>query len=234
MDRGQAVRGSQAAPENTWPRCAAALTAAAAGRRARPGGPGAAASGRVAHTFGTGWRAGAGLGEPFLGLADSPWTRSHEVRVPAPPAPRSCSPARAGPTSGACGACCPAAPSGPGPGPARPAAGAPGRASSWNPRCESIVPRLCALSSRGETASRALRQEGCGVSEGNSAEASVVERPSGEAHGRGERRGHPGFRAQTTAPSSCRGQREAHEGFDRCGIIIKSASLQHVFYPEII
>lgn len=54
----------------------------------------------------------------------------------------------------------------------------------------------------------------------------MVERPSGEAHGRGERRGHPGFRAQTTAPSSCRGQREAHEGFDRCGIIIKSASLQ--------
>lgn len=96
VDRGQAVRGSQAAPENTWPRCAAALTAAAAGRRARPGGPGAAASGRVAHTFGTGWRAGAGLGEPFLGSADSPWTRSREVRVTAPPAPRSCSPARAG------------------------------------------------------------------------------------------------------------------------------------------
>lgn len=180
VDRGQAVRGSQAAPENTWPRCAAALTAAAAGRRARPGGPGAAASGRVAHTFGTGWRAGAGLGEPFLGSADSPWTRSREVRVTAPPAPRSCSPARAGPTPGARGVCCPAAPSGPGPGPARSAAGAPGRASSWNPRCESIVPRLCALSSRGETASRALRQEGCGVSEG--------------AGCRGERGGAPQWR----------------------------------------
>lgn len=60
VDRGQAVRGSQAAPENTWPRCAAALTAAAAGRRARPGGPGPRPVG-VWRTR-SGWAGGQGRG----------------------------------------------------------------------------------------------------------------------------------------------------------------------------